>query len=206
MKSILISIKPEWVAKILNKEKTIEVRKTAPKCELPIEVYIYCTKSAPYLHQWTEVAATEPNGIKGTNKVTWEKSWHLDKKKWYMSRNGKIVAKFTLREVTEYINSCNVSKDSGYMFGDAEREGVYEKSCLSESDIDRYCPDESFYAWHISDLEIFDRPRGLCEFHTNVKKEPPEELLCPECGEPMEYYEYKYLTKAPRSWQFIEVE
>lgn len=28
---ILISIKPEWVCKILNGEKTIEVRKTAPK-------------------------------------------------------------------------------------------------------------------------------------------------------------------------------
>ena len=30
-KCILISIKPEWVCKILNGEKTIEVRKTAPK-------------------------------------------------------------------------------------------------------------------------------------------------------------------------------
>lgn len=28
---ILISIKPEWVCKILNREKTIEVRKNAPK-------------------------------------------------------------------------------------------------------------------------------------------------------------------------------
>lgn len=45
MKSILISIRPEWTAKILNGEKTIEVRKTAPKCDLPIEVYIYCTKT-----------------------------------------------------------------------------------------------------------------------------------------------------------------
>ena len=44
MKKILISIKPKWVAKILNGEKTIEVRKTAPKCELPCEVYIYCSK------------------------------------------------------------------------------------------------------------------------------------------------------------------
>jgi len=44
MKSVLISIKPEWVAKILNGEKTIEIRKTMPKCELPIDVYIYCTK------------------------------------------------------------------------------------------------------------------------------------------------------------------
>lgn len=44
MKSILISIRPEWVAKILNGDKTIEVRKTAPKCDLPVDVYIYCTK------------------------------------------------------------------------------------------------------------------------------------------------------------------
>jgi len=44
MKSILISIRPEWVAKILNGEKTIEIRKSAPKCDLPIDVYIYCTK------------------------------------------------------------------------------------------------------------------------------------------------------------------
>lgn len=44
MKNILISIKPEWVEKILNGEKTIEIRKTMPKCELPCKVYIYETK------------------------------------------------------------------------------------------------------------------------------------------------------------------
>ena len=48
MKSILISIKPKWVAKILNGEKTIEIRKTMPKCDLPIDVYIYCTKEKGY--------------------------------------------------------------------------------------------------------------------------------------------------------------
>lgn len=42
-KSILISIRPEWVEKILNGEKTIEIRKTIPKCKLPCKVYIYCS-------------------------------------------------------------------------------------------------------------------------------------------------------------------
>lgn len=37
MKKILISIKPKWTAKILNGEKTLEIRKTAPK-DLPCEV------------------------------------------------------------------------------------------------------------------------------------------------------------------------
>jgi len=58
MKQILISIKPKWVAKILSGEKTLEIRKTAPKEWVdylnrktdkpnpePIIVNIYCTKS-----------------------------------------------------------------------------------------------------------------------------------------------------------------
>ena len=43
MKSVLISIQPKWVEKIANRQKTIEVRKTAPKCEVPFKCYIYCT-------------------------------------------------------------------------------------------------------------------------------------------------------------------
>ena len=47
MKSILLSIRPEWVAKILNGEKTIEVRKQFPK-DYVGWVYIYCTKDKKY--------------------------------------------------------------------------------------------------------------------------------------------------------------
>lgn len=39
--NILISIKPEWVKKILSGEKTIEVRKTKPKFAPPLICYIY---------------------------------------------------------------------------------------------------------------------------------------------------------------------
>lgn len=42
MKSVLISICPKWVDKIVSGEKTIEVRKTAPK-EVPFKAYIYCS-------------------------------------------------------------------------------------------------------------------------------------------------------------------
>lgn len=45
MKSVLISIKPKWCEKIARGEKTIEVRKTAPK-ETPFKAYIYETKGA----------------------------------------------------------------------------------------------------------------------------------------------------------------
>lgn len=45
MKSILISIRPKLCEKIASGEKTIEVRKSAPK-EVPFKAYIYETKGA----------------------------------------------------------------------------------------------------------------------------------------------------------------
>ena len=41
MKSVLISIQPKWVEKIVKGEKTIEVRKKRPKVENPFKCYIY---------------------------------------------------------------------------------------------------------------------------------------------------------------------
>lgn len=78
-KSILISIKPEYVCKILNGEKTIEIRKTMPKCELPVKVYIYCTKGEPLTFF----------GLK-SNGFIFEKL------------NGKVVAEFTLNVVEDF--------------------------------------------------------------------------------------------------------
>lgn len=43
-KAVLISIRPEWVDKILSGEKTLEVRKSRPKLETPFKCYIYCAK------------------------------------------------------------------------------------------------------------------------------------------------------------------
>ncbi len=44
MKAVMISIQPKWVEKIVNGEKTIEVRKTAPKLETPFKCFIYMTQ------------------------------------------------------------------------------------------------------------------------------------------------------------------
>ena len=51
-KAVLISIRPKWVEKIANGEKTIEVRKTRPKLATPFKCYIYCTQSGVALGAW----------------------------------------------------------------------------------------------------------------------------------------------------------
>lgn len=79
MKAIMISIQPQWVEKILNGEKTIEIRKTMPKCEFPCKVYIYCTKG----RQLTSF------GVKSGGFV-------------FEKLNGKVIAEFMLDGVVKF--------------------------------------------------------------------------------------------------------
>lgn len=77
MKSIMLSIKPQWVEKIINKEKTIEIRKTKPNCELPCKVYIYCTM---------------PEKQENRKPHSWEVVWLK-----------RVVAEFELNKVDIYL-------------------------------------------------------------------------------------------------------
>ena len=43
-KAVVLSIRPKWVEKIANGEKTIEVRKTKPNLATPFKAYIYCSQ------------------------------------------------------------------------------------------------------------------------------------------------------------------
>lgn len=42
-KAVLISIHPDWCAKIASGRKTMELRKSRPKLPTPFKCYIYCT-------------------------------------------------------------------------------------------------------------------------------------------------------------------
>lgn len=47
MKAVMLSIRPEWCEKIAQGRKTMELRKSKPKLELPFKCYIYCTIGCP---------------------------------------------------------------------------------------------------------------------------------------------------------------
>ena len=184
MKAIMISIKPKWVAKILNGEKTVEIRKTMPKCDLPIDVYIYCTKDRFSGCLYDEMTKKyEP--YMGTHML-----------------NGKVVAKFTLNKVEEW---------------DIWQEDLEEKiklACLSTKEFDDYSKGQVAYAWHISNLVIFDEPKELSEFKKpNTPSYEQTKPFAEMFGEPYTQEEYKkqcerfgfVLTKAPQSWCYVEV-
>ena len=96
MKSVLISIHPKWCEKILSGEKTIEVRKTAPK-EVPFKVYIYETKAA------TETPWADEDG-------------HL-----VFKGRGKVIGEFICDSVTKYPYELIADGSHLMPYGDLEK-------------------------------------------------------------------------------------
>ena len=50
MRAVMISIKGEWLEKIIKGEKVYEIRKTSPAIYEPYKVYVYCSKTGSDLY------------------------------------------------------------------------------------------------------------------------------------------------------------
>ena len=188
MKAILISIKPKYVADILNGKKTIEIRKTMPKCDLPIDVYIYCSKNGELNYELTSDFI----------------SWLIDKK-W----RGKVVAKFTLNKVEEH----HILPSERIMPFNGNVEPKLKNLCLTKEEVMAYGKGQDYQAflWYIDNLVIFDKPKELSEFsafrkpYWNKKtkefiKEEQKKFGC----RIFKVSRLKPLTKAPQSWCYAE--
>ena len=150
--AILLSIQPQHAVKILNGDKTIEIRKTMPKCELPIDVYLYCKKSTKdILYKYKDKYYTQ-------HYLTFTDSVEV--------LNSKVVAKFTLNKTEEIMNFNWESQTATLSPFDLSL-----KSCISIKDLNNEF--SNCKAFHIDDLVIFDKPMELREFSIFKRDCPP---------------------------------
>ena len=158
--AVLISIRPKWCELVASGEKTIEVRKTAPKIETPFKCYIYCTKFHP----------GDPDSminLKG-------------RKSFFMPQSCMVIGEFMCRTIekfdsawSEYAYAVAPPGSVMPMHEETALQIMTEKGCLTDDDITEYFGDEDYKAffWHISDLVIYDKPKSLNEFRLN---RPPQ--------------------------------
>lgn len=192
-RAVLISIRPEWVDKILSGEKTLEVRKTRPKLETPLKCYIYCTKDnkdSDRLWVLREQIRKEYNGLAAVCA-------HLRAQPDLRSvGNGHVVGEFVCDRIV------NLSWEHLLDVTENEVSG----SCLSTYRAISYLAGNGGYGWHISNLKIYDTPKELTEFHTwkkckSCSKSGYESTACiydENCMVPVA------ITKAPQSWCYVE--
>lgn len=188
-KAVLISIRPKWVEKIANGEKTIEVRKTKPKLETPFKCYIYCTLPK-YPHE--DFIATD-----------------YPRPQFY--GGGKVVGEFTCDAITR-VNICGFWDDSGKQLDNRLKE-----TCLTTEEFCKYLGENVGYGWHISDLRIYDTPCDLGEF-SPVCRYKNDDKSCQSRRVACSYQKYDYnpdgsinlvecgrtLERPPQSWCYVD--
>lgn len=163
MKAVMLSIQPKWCELIASGEKTVEVRRTEPKIDVPFKCYIYCTKG-----DWL----TSVNGkVQKPNNMVIDLSG--DSK--IEDLNGKVIGEFMCDKVVQFENNCYTPAF----------EETADLSCVGYKGLYDYLgANEYGYGWHITDLVIYDKPKDLNDFGRwiyngdwhifNRKRKPPQ--------------------------------
>jgi predicted transcriptional regulator len=175
-KAVLISIRPEWVEKILAGEKTLEVRKNRPNMETPFKCYIYCTNSGVAMGMW--------------------------------GKHGKVVGEFVCDKIT-WLTHIGFSGLPGIRLA-AMKNGHtiddsfdFSKSCLTTPQIEKYLGGKDGYAWHISNLKIYDNPKQLSEFK-GLCRVDSDCCACPHYNYTKMECDGRIIKRPPQSWCYAE--
>ena len=196
MKSVLISIRPKWTEKIANGEKTIEVRKSAPK-EVPFKAYIYESRNGghrcKHCNEKDSCYSYAPKNVGCYNG------------------SGKVIGEFICDRI-EMVNAKCSNYGIDLFYHDCLTNG-----CLTEREIEKYfnVPEDrdlramkgNGYVWNISDLKIYDKPKELSEFRKPCPYGDLPCWICPSCDKDENdnlIQCFNTVSRPPQSWQYIE--
>lgn len=200
MKSVLISIRPKWCELIANGKKTIEVRKTRPKCDTPFKCYIYCTKPKMPVRDNGSILMFEDD-LAITNRFGQGKRVENPcgaMMEGELFLNGKVIGEFVCDEIYD----C--------------RDINMDDTRITVAEWLKYTKGHKgkVYGWHISDLVIYDKPKELSEFYKYCGDNPDcngceaHYYSNTECG--LEDYccskidGCRPIKRPPQSWCYVE--
>lgn len=188
-KVVLIAIHPEWCEAIAERRKRYDFRKTRPYIPTPFKAYIYMTKGmATY---WTSghIKCVNDGGMNVIGEFVCDRVETL------------VRAGFSgSREEPKY-RACNLLDMSTKPI-----DGILTDGCLSLPELETYLAGAVGYAWHISELKIYDTPKKLEEF---LKPCPYGDVSCFLCDKSGYTPEMKIdccnnVTRPPQSWCYVE--
>lgn len=202
MKAVLMSVHPQWCEKIFSGEKTIEVRRNRPKLEPPFTVYVYCTKAKNIREDGLYLLPNDKELYLGCKEkdlgfVCWEGDF----------RNGKVIGSFICDRIDEIEPDLEYYSD-GY---DIDDDRLAE-TCLTREQLREYGKGVTLYGWHITEPQLFEKPRDITEFAVFSKcadecseydfcaRDIAEDRVTCKC------FKRTFLKRPPRSWCYVEGE
>lgn len=190
-KAVLISIRPKWCEKIINGDKTIEVRKTRPKLDTPFKCYIYCTIGGQDLN----IPISKERLMRDYLETGSMKSLNCP------LGNGKVIGEFTCDRIYELETKA---RGGSYYVKNEDQPTtnfIARQSCLDLKDMHHYLHAQKGYGWHITDLRIYDVPRELSKFERPYECNECDAKWATECNA---CHEEGKIKRAPQSWCYVE--
>jgi len=138
---VLLSIRPEWCELIRSGEKKTELRRSKPTLPTPFKCYIYCTKPKKESDSFWIVNKPREGAIE---------------ERFY--GNGSIIGEFICDDIGQFelLENGNIR--------DWHSSGA-DLSCVAYEDAAEYIKNAAFgYAWHISNLIMYNKPKALNDF------------------------------------------
>lgn len=124
MKNIMLSIRPEWLQKILSGQKTVELRLSRPNLTPPFMVFLYCS-------------------CKGTKKPGEILEIHSGGK--IYKANGLVVGEFTCTEIDRVVRVGYMGSNAPLQYCVNAQPGnytpagkLYEDACLTVKQAEDY--------------------------------------------------------------------
>lgn len=204
MKSVLISIKPKWCELIAIGKKTIEVRKTKPRIDAPFKCYIYCTKEKT-IGDFILCKSKELSDLFGLNAVIGINKGFA--KEDDLQLKGKVIGEFMCNDITRFYPMMDFDKLN------INYKHIVDKSCVNMAGLSKYANSKVLYAWCISELKIYDKPKELSGFYTRCRMDCE---LCKMWGHTRvnadefdmdcrsDWVNHKPILRPPQSWCYVE--
>ena len=113
---------------------------------------------------------------------------------------GQVIGEFVCDKIVPLV----LMESGGYYIPYKEGCGL---ACMTVGEAKRYGKGKPLYAWHISDLVIYDEPKDLREFYTPCKMTEGSCYFC-DCavhGMDGDLIDCDTsLTRPPQSWCYVE--
>lgn len=119
------------------------------------KLLLYCTKAKPYLNDYRKVEFCNKFVV-------------MSKKVDDVNCNGKIVAEcdYEVEEIKLIFD--NYFRDA--FIKTAVIESVLKNGCLTEKELLDYLKGNNGYAIHIKNLHIFDKPKELSDYYSDLQR------------------------------------
>lgn len=202
-KAVLISIRPEWVNKIISREKTVEVRKARPNLGTPFKVYIYCTDGF----------GRNTVNIPITKEQLWQHYAETDSMECLNCPigNKKVIGEFVCDDILKIDKRGMVEENFDYCYAALNEWGnddialyikAVRRSCVPREQLNKYGKNVHFlYLWKISKLKIYETPKELSKFSRpfeNCIGKTCDEFGCALCENG------GHIKRPPQSWCYVE--